>query len=57
MRMNIQKEIEKELAREVKRTLNKNCTHNFIDAKDGTCDKVCTICGIRAKQAVMKFNS
>lgn len=33
----------------------KNHKHNFIDAKDGTYDKVCVICGIRAKQAVMKF--
>ena len=27
--------------------------HTFIDAKDGTDDKVCSICGVRAKQARM----
>lgn len=44
-----------EVNKQIKDAILKNHKHNFIDANDGTYDKVCVICGIRAKQAVMKF--
>lgn len=28
-----------------------NHTHNFIEAKDGSNDKICSLCGVRAMQA------
>ncbi len=46
---------EEEVNKQIKVAILKNHKHNFIDANDGTYDKVCVICGIRAKQAVMKF--
>lgn len=33
----------------------KKCKHKFIDAKDGTLDKICTICGKRAMQGALYF--
>ena len=46
---------EEEVIKQINDAILKNHKHNFIDAKDGTYDKVCIICGIRAKQSVMKF--
>lgn len=31
------------------------CKHNFINANDGSLDKLCTICGKRATQGVLRF--
>ena len=46
---------EEDVNKQIKDAILKNHKHNFIKANDGTYDKVCVICGIRAKQAVMKF--
>lgn len=32
------------------------CKHNFINANDGSLDKICVICGKRAMQAAMYIN-
>lgn len=31
------------------------CKHNFINANDGSLDKICIICGKRAMQGVLYF--
>lgn len=31
-----------------------NCEHNFIDVKDGSLDKICTICGKKAMQGMLR---
>lgn len=31
------------------------CKHNFINANDGSLDKICVICGKRAMQGVLYF--
>ena len=49
--MNIQEQIKKDIAREIQKGLKSYCTHSFVNANDGTGDKICTICGKRAKQA------
>lgn len=44
------------LEKELKKTLTcSDGKHKFIDAHDGTGDKECVICGVRAKQAAMRF--
>lgn len=30
-----------------------NCKHNFINVKDGSLDKICTICGKKAMQGIL----
>lgn len=52
MRM-YQKEVLDEICNQVEKSIVKNHKHTFVDAKDGTLDKVCSVCGIRAKQATV----
>lgn len=33
------------------------CNHKWINAKDGTIDKICIICGKRAMQGVLYFQA
>lgn len=45
--------LSKTLVELLKQNIKVEHKHTFIDAKDGTGDKVCSICGSRAKQARM----
>lgn len=50
------KTLAKDIAEQLKKAyMCDDDKHKFKDANDGTGDKVCVICGIRAKQAVMRF--
>ena len=55
--MNIQDEIKKNIAREIQKETVSYCPHSFVNANDGTNDKICIICGKRAMQAVMYYKS
>lgn len=47
-------DIQSRLEEQIADGIIKHHKHIFVKANDGTCDKVCVICGIRAKQAVLK---
>ncbi len=42
-----------DVAKQIKDNALKKHKHRFVTALDGTRDKICVICGIRAKQAVL----
>lgn len=53
----LEQAIRDNLEKELKKTLTCcGSKHAFVDANDGTGDKVCVVCGIRAMQAVMRFS-
>lgn len=38
---------------QIRKSILKSHEHVFVRTNDGTYDKICVICGIRAKQAVL----
>lgn len=47
----------KTLAEQIEKEISKNHKHKFAKTTDGTHDKVCVICGARAKQAFLHYNN
>lgn len=46
-----------DIAKQVKDNILNEHEHRFVDALDRTYDKVCVICGIREKQAVLQYDN
>lgn len=45
------------IAEQIEKEILKNHKHKFAKTTDGTHDKVCVICGARAKQMFLHYNN
>lgn len=45
------------IAEQIEKEILKNHKHKFANTTDGTHDKVCVICGVRAKQAFLQYSN